>query len=128
MDNIYKQAVLLSLRFNTNKGSLSTEQLATLSMTAIGNVAKAAKKAIQSNEDDDDLSFLNTTPSTKDIEGELRFEIAKDLYLTKRKAVEAEKENANKKAHNAKIDERIAAKQDEKLESLSIEELEKMRR
>ena len=57
---------------------------------------------------------------------ELRFEILKDIYLTKKSAEEKAQKKAEVKANNKKLLELIARKQDEALEKKSIKELEKM--
>ena len=58
----------------------------------------------------------------------LCFDILVDVYKTKRAEARASKEESEKKAYNKRIDEIIAQKQEEHLHSLSIEELEKLRK
>ena len=123
---MYKQASILKHRFTTSKGLLSVEQLWDLSLTELGNSLKAVKKVLKKN-DDDELSFLEDT-KVMDVENELRFNILKDVYLTKKKAAEEIRDAAAVKAHNKRIDELIAKKQEANLESLPIEELEKLRK
>jgi hypothetical protein len=121
---MFKQASKLGLRFQTNKGILSVEQLWQLSQTDLSNAIKAVKKVLKKN-DDDELSFLEDT-KTVDIENQLRFDILKDVYLTKKKDTEALRNAAEAKAHNQKILSLIAEKQEGKLKGMSIEELEKL--
>ena len=59
-----------------------------------------------------------------DIENQLRFDILKDVYLTKKKEAEELRNAAEIKAHNQKILTLIAEKKDESLKGKSIEELE----
>lgn len=61
-----------------------------------------------------------------DIENQLRFDIAKDVYLTKKKLAEDLREKADKKAFEQKILGLIAEKQEGSLREKSIEELQKM--
>ena len=119
---MFKQASKLKLRFQTNRGILSVEQLWDLSQTDLANAIKAVKKVLKTN-DDDELSFLVST-TVVDVENQLRFDILKDVYLTKKKEAEESRDAAANKAHNQKILALIAEKQEEGLKGKSIEELE----
>lgn len=121
---MYKQASKLKLRFQTNRGILSVEQLWDLSQTDLSNAVKAVKKILKKT-DDDELSFLEDS-KVVDIENQLRFDILKDVYLTKKKEAEELRDAAETKAHNQKILTLIAEKQEGKLKEMSIEELEKL--
>ena len=121
---MYKQASKLKLRFQTNKGILSVEQLWDLSQTDLSNAVKAVKKILKKT-DDDELSFLEDS-KVVDVENQLRFDILKDVYLTKKKEAEELRDAAETKAHNQKILTLIAEKQEGKLKEMSIEELEKL--
>jgi predicted Zn-dependent protease len=121
---MFKQASKLGLRFQTNKGILSVEQLWQLSQTDLSNAIKAVKKVLKKN-DDDELLFLEDT-KVVDVENQLRFDILKDVYLTKKKEAEELRNAAETKAHNQKILSLIAEKQEGKLQEMSIEELEKL--
>ena len=121
---MFKQASKLKLRFATNRGLLSTEQLWDLTQTDLANAIKSVKKVLKKN-DDDELSFLVET-NVIDIENQLRFDILKEVYLTKKKEVEELRNVAETKAHNQKILELIADKKDNQLKEMSVEELEKM--
>lgn len=121
---MYKQASKLGLRFQTNRGVLSVEQLWHLSQTDLSNAIKAVKKVLKKN-DDDELSFLEDT-KVVDVENQLRFDILKDVYLTKKKEAEELRNATENKAHNEKILALIAEKQEGKLRDMSVEELEKL--
>lgn len=123
---MYKQASQLRLRFLTSVGQLSVEQLWDLNQTQLSNAIKAVKKVLK-KDDDDELSFLEDTKKV-DVENQLRFDILKDVYLTKKKEVEELRDAANDKAHNEKIDTLIAEKLEGKLRDMSIEDLEKLRK
>jgi hypothetical protein len=123
---MYKQASQLRLRFLTNVGQLSVEQLWDLSQTQLSNAIKAVKKVLKKN-DDDELSFLEDTKEV-DVENQLRFDILKDVYLTKKKEADELRNAADIKANNQKIDSLIAEKQEDKLREMSIEDLEKLRK
>ena len=123
---MYKQVSRLGLRFQTSKGLLSVEQLWHLSQTDLSNAIKAVKKVLKKT-DDDELSFLEDA-KVVDVENQLRFDVLKDVYLTKKSERDALRDEAESKAHNAKIDAIIAEKQESQLHSLSIDELEKLRK
>lgn len=119
---MFKQASKLKLRFQTNRGVLSVEQLWDLTQTDLANAIKAVKKVLKTG-DDDELSFLEST-KVVDVENQLRFDILKDVYLTKKKESEESRDAAANKAHNQKILALIAEKQEEGLKGKSIPELE----
>lgn len=121
----YKLASQTGLRFNTDKGLLSVEQLWNLNQSQLSNLIKSVKKVLKRDDDDDELSFLTDT-KVVDIENQLRFDIAKDVYLTKKKLAEDLREKADKKAFEQKILGLIAEKQEGSLREKSIEELQKM--
>lgn len=123
---MYKQAAQLGLRIPTSVGPLSVEQLFGLNQTQLSNAIKAVKKVLNKN-DDDELSFLEET-KVVDVENQLRFDILKDVYMTKKNANEELRTAAEIKAHNAKIDALIAEKQESNLKDLPIEELLKLRK
>lgn len=120
---IYKKALQENLRFETTKGLLTVEQLFDLSMTALGRVVRNLNKQ-RRKDNDDELSFLDET-STSDPTLELKFEIVKDIYQTKKQEREDLKNARSKKEHNDKILSLIAKKKEQDLENLPIEELEK---
>jgi hypothetical protein len=123
---MYKKASQIKLRFLTNVGQLSVEQLWDLTPSQLSNAIKAVKKVLKKN-DDDELSFLEDT-KVVDVENQLRFDILKDVYLTKQDEAEKLKDAADVKAHNEKINSLIAEKQEGKLREMSIEDLEKLRK
>ena len=126
---IYKKAAKKKLRFSTNRGVLSVEQLWDLSREEIRHlviVARNIAKKSSGEINDSELSFLDSPAKAKATDDELRFEILKDIYLTKKSAEEKAQKKAEAKANNKKLLEIIARKQDEALEKKSIKDLEKM--
>lgn len=118
---MYKKASQLKLRFSTTVGLLSVEQLWDLNLTQLSNAVKAVKKVLNKT-DDTELSFLDDT-QVIDVENQLRFDILKDVYLTKKKANEDARTALEAKQQKQRILEIIAKKEDESLETKSIEEL-----
>jgi hypothetical protein len=82
-------------------------------------------KKILKKSDEEDLNFLDET-TTPDVENQLRFDILKDVYLTKKEKAAALKTAADTKAYNERILSIIADKKEQKLLDLPIEELEKL--
>ena len=122
---MYKEASRLKLRFATNVGPLSAEQLWDLTLNQLSAAIKQVKRVL-TKDNDDELSFLGETKI--DVENQLRFDILKDVYLTKKKESEDRLSMIEIKAHNAKIDAIIAEKKDADLRNMSLEELEKLRK
>ena len=120
--DIYKQAVMMGLRFPTTKGSLSTEQLYQLTQTDLTNAIRNQKKVLKKN-DDDELGFLDDT-SKVDVVEQLKFDLLKDVYLTKKAQNDALRTAKETKEHNQKILGLIAKKQEDALEGKTMEELE----
>lgn len=121
---MYKQAAKLKLRFTTPKGVLSCEQLWDLSLIDLSNSTKAVKKILKKN-DDDELAFLEES-KTVDIENQLRFDILKDVYLTKKKENEERQMELERKRQNQKILTIIEEKKESNLRNMSVEDLEKL--
>lgn len=119
---MYKQASRIGLKIQTSKGVLSVDQLWSLSLSDLTTTIIAVKKTLKKTEDDD-LDFLKSI-DVKDPENELRFNILKDVYLTRKKEIEDVKSENEKKAFNNKILDLIAAKQEASLANKSIDELE----
>lgn len=122
--NIYKEANQKKLRFFTDRGNLSTEQLYDLSENKLKELIKQANQTLV-NENPDSLSFLDEVDSVDPI-SKLRFEILKDIYLTKKSEREAATTKQKNEEHNQKILSLIAKKQEDQLTEMSVEDLEKM--
>lgn len=122
---MYKKALMMGLRFPTNRGVLSTEQLYQLSNADLVASIRATKKLLKKDESDDELSFLDSS-KTPDVENNLRFEILKDVYMTKKAIAEEIAVAADKKAITQKIVNRMAELEDKEFEKLSLEELKAM--
>lgn len=122
---MFKEASKLKLRFETSKGLLSVEQLWDLSKTQLAIVVRNLKKKLN-KDSDNELSFLDDTATQVDKITQLQFDIAKDVYITKKSEEEAATNAAEIKAHNQKILELIAEKREGKLRDMSEEDLVKL--
>jgi len=118
----FKKASQQKLRFQTTQGQLSTEQLWDLSLTQLSALVKNLKKVLSKTTEDESLAFLEEDFKV-DKEAELRFEIAKEIYLSKKEALDLEKSAASVKEHNQHILSLIAEKEKSALKEMSVEEL-----
>lgn len=121
MEN-FKLASQQKLRFQTNKGSLSTEQLWDLSLEDLDALAVSLETE---HKQSGKKSFLVKT-SVKDKTSKLRFDVVLDVLSTKVEEMQAATEAHEIKEHNKKIIGLIAEKQDESLKGKSIKQLEAM--
>lgn len=122
--NNFLEASRVALRVSTIKGVLSVEQLWQLPLTQLAASIKEVKKSLV-KDNDDDLSFLSETTVVNKID-QLRFDILKEIYLTKKSEAEEAKTKQETKEHNEKIMKFIYEKQEKSLGDKSIEELEKL--
>lgn len=121
MDN-FKQASREKLRFSTNKGILSVEQLWDLSIPELDSLAVSLEEEHKAS---GRKSFV-VKRSVKDKTAKLRFDVVLDILQTKVEEQDAAANAADIKAHNDKILRLIAEKKEGELAGKSVEELEKM--
>lgn len=119
---MYKEALQKKLRFKTNKGMISTEDLFDLSLHNLDTLALMLDKKIS---EAPKKSFIEDLPAEEN-DDELRFSIVKDIINVKLKARKDNINRAQIDARNKRIAELIAKKEDEALENKSIEELRAM--
>ncbi len=122
---MYKEASKIQLRVSTPKGLLSVEQLWGLSLSDLSDSIKAVKKQLKKESNDDELSFLDESVET-DPTTQLRYDILKDVYLTKKKELDLQKVARENKENDQKILALIRDKKENSLKDKSIEELEAM--
>lgn len=119
---MYKEALQKKLRFKTNKGMITTEDLFDLSLQNLNTLAIMLDKKVN---EAPKKSFIEELP-TEENDDELRFNIVKDVISVKLKARKDNIDKVQKDAQKKRIAELIAKKQDEALEGKSIEELQAM--
>lgn len=122
---MFKEASKKKLRFATSKGELSVENLWDLSQTALATIVRALKKKLV-NDDDNELSFLDDTSSSIKSDDQLRFDIAKAVYLDKKAENDELKNKAAKKQQRQDLLEALQKSQNKALEQKSPEEIQKM--
>lgn len=124
---MYKEATRLKLRFPSNRGELTVEQLWDLSLNSLKNIVKSmynAKKKFTKM--DDELSFLEGVEDSEEQKlAELRYDIVKDIYTTKANENKEALSTAEKKAKKQQLLEIMQRKREQKFENMSEEELQK---
>jgi hypothetical protein len=120
---MYKKASQLKLRFATDRGILSTEQLWSLDQNELTIAIEIVNKVLK-KDNDDNLSFLDNNKNV-DEETQLRFDILKDVYLTKKKDLDDINQAYEDKIYNKPIISAMADLQEKELKGKSLEELGK---
>lgn len=119
---MYKEALQKKLRFKTNKGMISTEDLFDLSLQNLNTLAIMLDKKIS---EAPKKSFIEELPAEEN-DDELRFSIVKDVINIKLKARKDNIDKAQADAQKKRILEILAKRNDEELEKKSTEELRAM--
>lgn len=120
MENLFLEASRRKLRFETNKGQLSTEDLWDLSLTNLDTLAKAVNKKLK---EDSEESFI-TVRSKTNTELNLKLEILVFIIRTKQEEQEAAKNRLAKQAELSTLKELLANKKMQELSNLTPEELQ----
>lgn len=124
---MYKKASKIKLRIPSKYGNLAIEQLWDLKLADLTNIIKSLYEEKQKFTGNvEDLAFLDGPIENKEADiVNLRYEIVKDVYLTKQSESREASDLRNKKKEIARLEEILARKKDTELENLSTEELEK---
>ena len=116
---MFEKASRVKLRYSTNRGVLSVEDLWDLSLEQLDPIAINLNKRLKESQTE---SFIKIRTNT---ELELKFNIVKHIIDVKLQEQEERIVAAEKKAKRQKILDLMAKKQDAELESKSYEELAK---
>lgn len=119
--NMFEIATRNKFRF-LFKGVISTEDLWDLSVESLDNVFKTLNSEMKKTKEESLLS----TKSKDDEVLELKIEIVKHIVAVKQEEKEARERKFLDRERNQKIMSIIAAKQDEQLHNMSVEELQKL--
>lgn len=118
---MFEKASRMKLRYQTNRGVISVEDLWDLSLESLNAIAISLNKKLKESQTE---SFIKT--KTKDTtELELKFNIVKHIIDVELSEAEARKNAAEKRAKKQKLMGLIAKKQDAELEGKSVDELMK---
>ena len=127
MSNIFEAVTRKALRFSTERGPVTVEQLWQMPLQAknlfdLDSVAKDCNAKVKSFTEE---SFVTPTNTPAKAEAELALEVVKHIIQTKMAEAAAEAAAAQKRETRQKILGIMAEKQDEALKSLSMEDLKK---
>lgn len=126
--NIFEEAVKQKLRFSTPKGNLSVEDLFDLPLssatgkTNLDDIARGLHLALKN---ETEVSFVEPR-SRKASVLDLQFEVVKSVIASKMAENAAENLRRKNSEKRQKIMELIAAKEEEAVKGLPLEELQKM--
>jgi hypothetical protein len=127
--NIFEQATRQKLRFDSAVGLLSVEDLWALPLSTINSskpnldtIAVELNKALKGTEE----SFVSN--KKKDAVLQLKFDIVKHIIDTRVQENEAKTAEVQRASKISKIDELIAAKENEELANLSVEQLRDLKK
>lgn len=120
---LFESAARLKLRFASNVGQLSVEDLWDLPLTSatkanLDQIAVELNRQLKGTEE----SFVST--GKKNAVLELKFEIVKHIIGVRVAENQAKLDEQNRKARKAQLEELIEQKKGEGLKAMSIEELE----
>lgn len=118
--SIFEQSSRLKLRFQTNKGLLATEDLWDLSLPILDTLAKAVNKEVQA---DQEQSFIPTATTKVNKVYQLQLDVLKHIILVKVEEDNKKKERAARKAEREHLNELLANKQMEALQSLTPDQI-----
>lgn len=122
-NELFIEATRKKIRFETNRGLFSVEELWDLNLTTLDNLAITVDNALQKS---NGKSFIGKKPRGN-AENELKLEILKFVIETKQREDEESKTRAERQQRRAEIDELITRKKMEQLAGKSLEELEALR-
>jgi len=114
--NIFERAARAKLRFLTDRGNLSTEQLFDLTLTQLDKIARRVNKAIKAEGEE---SFIEENQSKTQVVDNLRLEILKSVIAAKQSAKQAAVTRAENETRRRRLEEALANKQDEALSDMS---------
>lgn len=121
---MYKKAAQLQLRFNSSKGELNVEQVFKLSTSSIKGMLIAQSEVIQKQTGKSaELSFLEDNNKV-DEKDQLRFDILKDIYITKMNEAKAVSDEKTRKEQLNKLLAIKAARDEERLKTMSDADLD----
>ena len=124
--NIYQKAAATKLRFKTNNGAISTEDLFDLPLSSknemnLDTVAKTVHAALKAEEEG---SFVNKTSNPRKEQLELAMEIVKDVIRIKQEEANAKADIAAKAAKREQLIRALERNQEQALAGMTVEELQ----
>jgi len=127
MSNLFERATKAKLRFESDVGMLTTEQLWDLPLTSRGdrpNLDRVARAIFQDLKDEGETSFVEVKPNLRKAELELKLEVVKhviEVRLAEKAAAEKAAEKAERKRKLLSV---LATKEEQELQGKTRAELE----
>ena len=125
--SIFEKASRLKLRFETQQGQLSVEDLWGLPLSSTTNKAnldEIARGLFLKLKSGQDVSFVDTAKKS-DVLTQLKFDVVKHIIDVRLAENQAKNDAAVRQAQREQLQEVIARKQGQALESTPLEELQK---
>lgn len=126
---MFERAVRLKLRFDSQQGALSAEDLWDLPLTSairarasLNDVAKAVARQLKTEGEED---FVNPKSGADEVL-QLKLDIVKHVIRVRQAENEASRAASERREKKERLLELIARKQDQQLEAKSMEELQEM--
>ncbi len=119
--DIFQKGLKLKLRFTTNRGEASIEDLNELSLTDLDVLAKAVNKKLK---EENEESFIGKKTKSN-VELELKLEILKAIIATKQEEDAKSRARIEKKSQTEFLKNLLQKKKLDALESMTAEDIEK---
>lgn len=118
--SIFEKAAKQKLRFASDRGNLTTEQLYDLSLTALDKVARSVNAELKSLTEE---SFVELRPNPRKTELALQLEILKHIIADKLAEKEAAEKRVERENRRRILLEALESKENDELRSMSKEDL-----
>lgn len=119
MSTIFERAIKEKVRFATNKGGLTTEDLYELSLQSLDVLAKAVNKQLK---EENEESFISTKTKSNTLL-ELKLDILKHVIADKKAEAEAKKLKAERSQELEMLNSLLTKIKSKELDNLSSEEV-----
>jgi hypothetical protein len=116
--SIFEQATRKKLRFQSNRGPLTVENLWDLKLEDLDIIAISLKKSLRENEEESLIKPKRTSPETQ-----MAYDVVKHIIETRLAEEKVRKDRATKNARLAQLEELLEKKQLTALEAKSEEEI-----
>ena len=123
---MFEKAIKQKLRFDSNRGQLTTEDLWDLPLTSrngfdLDTIAKAVNSKIKEAQEE---SFVKVRSNPAQDKLTLQLDILKYIIADKMQEAEAKATAVARQQQRQKLEEVLASKQEDALKGLSVEELQ----
>lgn len=115
----------------SSQGPLTTEMLFDVKITTLAKMVKDQRDEVKrlQGSDDSELDFLEEKEVSEELAiAKLKFDVLKDVYVSRRDEMESARKAESKKEEIKKLAELIEKKKNQELENLSVDELEQRMR